>query len=182
MPGAGSFFALSREAYVVLAEGGSEGLRKWLAERDVASKAVTGAELSELARLQYLAVDFSAARATLAHAQRILPLASVDLFDGSQIRHDYSAALFHAGIALKGGGDTGRGQQLLDQLDRMLANYEKNGGRHYGLYSLRAASLAMQGKHAEAEASLAAAWKHGWRARWRARGDPYLGQVRMPAE
>ena len=64
----------------------------------------------------------------------------------------------------------------------MLANYEKNGGQHYGLYSLRAASLAMQGKTAEAEAALETAWKRGWRATWRARGDPYLGQVRMPGE
>ena len=115
---------------------------------------MTGADLSELARLQYLAGEFAAARATLAHAQRILPLASVDMFDGSQIRHDYSASLFHAGIELKGGGDAGRAQELLGQLDRMLANYEKNGGQHYGLYSLRAASLAMQGKNAEAEVAL----------------------------
>ena len=70
--------------------------------------AVTGAELIELARLQYLAGDAVAARATLAHAQRILPLSSADLFDGSQIRHDYSAALFHAGIELQGGGDAAR--------------------------------------------------------------------------
>jgi len=180
LPGAGSFLALSRESFVVLAEGGPEGLRKWLIERDVASKASTGADLSELARLQYLAGDFSAASATLAHAQRILPLSSADMFDGSQIRHDYSASLFHAGIELKGGGDAGRARQLLGQLDRMLGNYEKNGGRHYGLYSLRAASLAMQGKTAEAESALETAWKHGWRTRWRARGDPYLGQVRMP--
>ena len=180
LPGAGSFLALSRESFVVLAEGRADGLRKWLVERDVASKAVTGADLSELARLQYMAGEFAAARATLAHAQRILPLSSVDMFDGSQIRHDYSASLFHAGIELKGGGDVRRAQDLLGQLDRMLADYEKNGGQHYGLYSLRAASLAMQGKTAEAESALETAWKHGWRTRWRAQGDPYLGQVRMP--
>ncbi len=182
LPGAGSFLALTRESFVVLAESGANGLRQWLVEREVASKAATGADLSELARLQYLAGEFTAARATLAHAQRVLPLASADMFDGSQIRHDYSASLFHAGIELKGGGDAGRARELLGQLDRMLANYEKNGGQHYGLYSLRAASLAMQGKPAEAEAALKTAWKRGWRTRWRAQGDPYLGQVRMPGD
>jgi TolB-like protein/DNA-binding winged helix-turn-helix (wHTH) protein/tetratricopeptide (TPR) repeat protein len=182
LPGAGSFLALTRESFVVLAESGANGLRQWLVEREVASKAATGADLSELARLQYLAGEFTAARATLAHAQRVLPLASADMFDGSQIRHDYSASLFHAGIELKGGGDAGRARELLGQLDRMLASYEKNGGQHYGLYSLRAASLAMQGKPAEAEAALKTAWKRGWRTRWRAQGDPYLGQVRMPGD
>ena len=73
-------------------------------------------------------------------------------------------------------------QELLGQLDRMLANYEKNGGQHYGLYSLRAASLAMQGKTAEAESALethgsAAGAPGGARS-----GDPYLGQVRMPGD
>jgi hypothetical protein len=43
---------------------------------------------------------------------------------------------------------------LLRQLDQMLATYEKNGGQHYGLYYLRAASLAMQGRKTEAEAAL----------------------------
>ena len=182
MPGAGSFLALARESSVVLAEGGAQGLHKWLLERELASKAVTGAELTELARLQYLAGEFAAARATLAHAQRILPLSAVDLIDGSQIRYDYSAALFRAGIEIKGGGDAARAAELLAQLDRLLANYEKNGGQHYGAHSLRAASLAMQGKNAEAEAALDSAWKRGWRARWRAKSDPFLGQVRMPGE
>jgi len=141
---------------------------------------VTGAELTELARLQYLSGDAISARATLAHAQRILPLASADLFDGSQIRHEYSASLFHAGIELQGGGDAKRARQLLAQLDRMLATYEKNGGQHYGLYYLRASSLAMQGKKAEAEAALATAWERGWRSTWRARSDPFLGQLALP--
>ena len=109
LPGAGGFFALSREASVVLAEKGAAGLRAWMAENEVAGKAITGAELTELARLQYLAGDATAARATLAHAQRILPLSSADLFDGSQIRHEYSASLFHAGIELQGRRRRGAG-------------------------------------------------------------------------
>jgi len=180
LAGAGGFFALSREATVVMAEKGSSGLRAWMAEHEMTSKAVTGAELTELARLQYLSGDAISARATLAHAQRILPLASADLFDGSQIRHEYSASLFHAGIELQGGGDAKRARQLLAQLDRMLATYEKNGGQHYGLYYLRASSLAMQGKKAEAEAALAKAWERGWRSTWRARSDPFLGQLALP--
>jgi hypothetical protein len=144
--------------------------------------AATGAEISELARLQYIAGDATAARATLEHAQRVLPMSSADMLDGSQIRHDYSVALFHAGIALKGGGDAARAHELLAQLDRMLASYEKNGGKHYGLYSLRAASLAMQGKKQEAQAALQLAWQHGWRSTWRAHADPYLGELEMPVE
>ena len=182
LPGAGGFLALSREATLVLAERGAAGLRSWIAERDLANLAVTGAELSDLARIQYLAGDAIAARATLAHAQRILPLSSADLFDGSQIRHEYSASLFHAGIELQGGGDPARAHELLRQLDQMLATYEKNGGQHYGLYYLRAASLAMQGKKTESEAALATAWQRGWRSTWRARGDPFLGQLALPGK
>jgi TolB-like protein/DNA-binding winged helix-turn-helix (wHTH) protein/tetratricopeptide (TPR) repeat protein len=174
------FYALAREASLVTAEGGPEALRAWLTERKVADQAVAGAELVELARLQYIAGQPVAARATLAHAHRILPLSSADLFDGGQIRHDYSAALFHAGIELKGGGDARYGLGLLKQLDRMLAAYEKNGGQHYGLYSLRATSLAMQGMNAEAQVALDQAWKKGWRTTWRARADPYLKELKIP--
>ena len=108
LPGAGSFFALSREASVVLAEGGADGLRKWLDEREVASKAVTGAELTELARLQYLAGERRGTRDTWRMRSASCRCASADMFDGSQIRHEYSASLFHAGIELKGGGDARR--------------------------------------------------------------------------
>ena len=174
------FYALAREASLVTAESGPTGLRSWLAESRIAEKAVTGAELIELARLQYVAGDAAAARTTLTHAQRVLPLSSADLFDGSQIRHDYSAALFNAGIELKGGGDRTRAMALLRQLDQMLATYEKNGGKHYGLYSLRASSLVMQGRKPEAQAALQQAWKHGWRSTWRARADPYLKDLEIP--
>ena len=100
LPNQGTLFALAREANVVLAEGGAAALKTWLDEHDVAKTAYTGAEFTELARLQYLAGDAAAARSTLAHAQRILPLSSADMFDGSQIRHEYSAALIHAGIEI----------------------------------------------------------------------------------
>jgi len=174
------FYSLAREASLVTAENGAQGLKAWLLDRKVADRAVTGFDLMELARLQYIAGDAVAARATLAHANRILPLSTADVLDGSQIRHDYSAALFHAGIELKGGGDTQRARTLLRQLDEMLATYEKNGGQHYGLYSLRATSLAMQGQKAEAQAALDKAWKRGWRATWRARADPYLKDLKIP--
>ena len=118
--------------------------------------------------------------ATLAHAERLLPMSVANLYDGSQIRHDYSAALFNAGIELRSGGDAKQAMRLLKQVDAMLDQYEKNGGRHYGLYSLRAASLAIQGHGPEAQAALQKAWKRGWRTTWRARSDPYLGQVPMP--
>jgi len=174
------FFALSREAKIVLVEGGPARLRTWLMEKDVARMAQTGAELTEFARMQYLAGDSIAAHATQVHAQRILPLTFATIFDGSQIRHDYSAALFYAGIELKSGGDAKKAKELLRRHDEMLANYEKNGGRHYGMYSLRAASLAIQGRDAEAKAALQKAWKRGWRATWRARTDPFLGNIEMP--
>lgn len=176
------FYALAREANVVTAEGGAVALRGWLVEKKLVDLAITGEELVEVARLQYIAGDAAMARATLAHAHRVLPLSSADMFDGSQIRHDYSAALVHAGIELKGGGDAAHAQALLRQFDQMLARYEENGGQSYGLYSLRAASLAMQGKKDEAQAALQTAWKHGWRATWRARADPYLRELKIPGK
>ena len=127
----------------------------WMAERDVASKAVTGAELIELARLQYLAGDAAAARATLAHAERILPLSSADMFDGSQIRHDYSAALFHAGIELKGGGDAGARHEDLEQLDRMLDQLREEWRPAFrAVFACAPSRWRMQGKTAEAQAAL----------------------------
>lgn len=179
MPDPDGFLAKAREANIVLVEGGAARLRDWLIRNKVAQLALSGAELTELARLQYLAGDFPAARATLAHAERILPLSDVNTFDGTQIRHEYSAALFYAGIA-QGSGDSERAAQLLKGLDEMLANYERNGGRHYGLHTLRAASLALQGRKAEAQAALDTAWKQGWRATWRARTDPALAALRLP--
>src|SRR6185436_7146365 len=167
LPKQNTLFAYAREANIVLAEGGAAALKKWRIDNEVAKTAFTSGEFTGLAR------------STLAHAQRILPMTSADLFDGSQIRHDYSAALFQAGIELKGGGDQAHARQLLQKFDQLLADYEKNGGRHFGAQSLRAASLAMQGKKAEAEAALEQAWKRGWRTTWRARTDPYLSAVKM---
>ena len=42
------------------------------------------------------------------------------MFDGGQIRHEYSVALLLAGIELKSGGDKARAMKLLHDLDRML--------------------------------------------------------------
>jgi TolB-like protein/DNA-binding winged helix-turn-helix (wHTH) protein/Tfp pilus assembly protein PilF len=175
-----SFFTRSREAGIVFAEGGNEALRSWIAQVDLAKRATTGAELAELARLQYLANDMPAARATLAHAERILPVTAFNLFDGTQIRHEYSAAIIHAGIALRGGGDRAKALKLLDEFDALLARYEAHGGRHFGLYALRAESLAIRDKRQEAEAALVKAWEHGWRDTWRMRRDPYLIGIRFP--
>ncbi len=177
-----SFFTRSREAGIVFAEGGNEALRAWIAQVDLVKRATTGAELAELARLQYLANDMTAARATLAHAERILPATAFDLFDGTQIRHEYSAAIIHAGIALRGNGDRAKALKLLDEFDALLDRYEKHGGKHFGAYVLRAESLAMRDKLKEAEAALAKAWKHGWRDTWRMRRDPYLSGIAIPAE
>ena len=113
IPADGAFFTLAREANVVFAEGGAAALKDWMAAGDIASKAGTGAELAELARMQLLANDAVAARATLAHAERILPLSNADLFDASQIRHEYSGAIGQAAIQLKGGGDAAKAMKLL---------------------------------------------------------------------
>ena len=180
VPEGDSFYTRSREAGIVFAEGGNTALREWIAKTGFDKRATTGVELAELARLHYLANDMEAARATLAHAERILPATAFDLFDGTQIRHEYSASVIHAGIALRGNGDREKALKLLDQFDAMLDRYEAHGGRHYGAYTLRAESLAMRDKRAEAEASLAKAWKHGWRDTWRMRRDPYLTGFSIP--
>ena len=165
-----------------MAAGGADALKAWLAKRDAASLAQTSTELTELARMQLLANDAAAARATLAHAERILPMYGVDLYDGSQIRYEYSVALIHAAIDLKGGGDHDAALKLLAGLDRMLDTYERNGGRHYGLYLLRAESLGLQGRKDESAAALATAWKRGWRATWHARREPYLTGIEIPGK
>jgi len=180
LPAGEDMFSLARQANVLLAESGPAALKTWLSQQSATKDVSTSSELIELARWQYLANDAAAARATLAHADRILPISFADLYDGSQIRHDYSAALFQAGIELEGGGDHAKAIGMLTQLDRLLDTYEKNGGRHYGLYSLRAASLAMQGRKADAQHALDQAWKRGWRTTWRARTDPFLAGVEIP--
>jgi TolB-like protein/DNA-binding winged helix-turn-helix (wHTH) protein/tetratricopeptide (TPR) repeat protein len=182
VPESESFFTRSREAGIVFAEGGNEALRAWIAQVDLVKRATTGAELAELARLQYLANDMDAARATLAHAERILPATAFDLYDGTQLRHEYSGAIIHAGIALRGNGDREKALQLLDKFGALLDRYEEHGGKHFGAFVLRAEALAMRGKMKEAEASLAKAWKHGWRDTWRMRRDPYLSGVELPKE
>jgi tetratricopeptide (TPR) repeat protein len=175
-----SFFALARESNIVYAESGDAAVKIWMAEHDPKATAGTGAELIELARMQLISGDPATARATLAHAERVLPRSSADMFDGGQIRHEYSVALLLAGIELKSGGDKARAMKILRDLDRMLDRYEENGGKHFGLYRLRAESLAMQGKTAEAQAALNTAWKNGWRTVWRARRESFFAGIEMP--
>jgi TolB-like protein/DNA-binding winged helix-turn-helix (wHTH) protein/tetratricopeptide (TPR) repeat protein len=177
LPSESNFSAAARTGGVVFADQGPAGLKAWLAEQKLADRAVTSKELVDLAWLQFIAGEAEAARATIAHADRLLPLSSADLYDGSQIRHGYSAALLHAGIELRGGGDRAKALQMLEKLDALLDRYEDNGGAHFGLYSLRAESLALQGKTHEAEAALRTAWARGWRGAWRAKQEPYLQGV-----
>ena len=70
--------------------------------------------------------------------------------------------------------------QILKKFDRMLARYEENGGKHFGLYALRAESLALQGKTREAQEALNTAWKNGWRATWRVRREPSMAGLEIP--
>ncbi len=180
LPSNGSFMELAREANIVFAEGGAAKLKEWMDANPMRERAGAGVELAELARLQLLSGDAPAALTTLQHAERILPHSNADLIDGSQIRHDFAGALVHARIHLRGGGDRQRAMALLDGFDRLLEIYENNGGRHFGLYSLRAESLAIRGEKDKAEAALKNAWDHGWRTTWRAERDPYLAGIELP--
>jgi TolB-like protein/DNA-binding winged helix-turn-helix (wHTH) protein len=180
LPSDGSFFSISRESAIVYQVGGSEAVAAWLVEHDMARRAGTGAELAELARLQLMANQAAAARATLEHAERILPLSTADMFDGSQIRFEYSAAVTRAGIELKGGGDRAKAMKILSDFDRLLETYKKDGGRHFGMHTLHAESLALQGKLREAQAELDQAWKSGWRATWRVRRESSMAGLAIP--
>ena len=119
-----------------------------------------------------------AARATLAHAERILPLSTADMFDGGQIRHEYSAALMRAGIELKGGGDKAKAAEILRKFDRMLDTYEKNGGR--ALRPVRAARRVAG--HAGQDARSAGGAEHrleeGLARVWRARRELFYRGTR----
>jgi TolB-like protein/DNA-binding winged helix-turn-helix (wHTH) protein/Tfp pilus assembly protein PilF len=176
----GSFFARAREGNIIYAEGGPPALKAWLASSKVVDLAGTGAELVEAARLQIMAEDAVASYATLAHAERILPLSSADLYDGSQIRNEYSAALNQARIKLLAGADRDGAMKQLDQVERMLNQYEKSGGRHFCLYALRADVHALRGDKEKAASELRKAWEHGWRSGWRTRYDPFLVGVEIP--
>jgi hypothetical protein len=178
--GIGGFSSIERESSIVYVEGGPDAIKAWLADRQLASKAGTGAELAELAGLQLMSGDAVAARATLEHAERILPLATADLLDGSQIRFEYSSALIRAAIELNGGGDRAKAMKILDDFDRLLDTYERSGGTHYGLYVLRAQSLALRGKTHEAQAAIDTAWKQGWRMTWRLRHEPSMAGLTFP--
>jgi tetratricopeptide (TPR) repeat protein len=180
LPADQSFFSLARESNIVFAESGGEAAKAWMTEHDLKSRAGTGAELIELARLLLVYGDPATARATLVHAERVLPQSSADMFDGGQIRHEYSVALLVAGMELRGGGDKARAMKLLHDFDLMLDRYEGNGGKHFGLYRLRAESLAMQGRMPEAQAALNTAWQRGWRNVWRARREPYFTGLEFP--
>jgi TolB-like protein/Tfp pilus assembly protein PilF len=180
MPADATLPGVSRAGHLVFAAGGAEALKAWLAQRDAPALAQTSADLAELARMQLMAGDAVAARATLAHAERILPMYGADLYDGSQIRYEYSVALIHAAIELNGGGSRDEAMKLLAGLDRMLDTYEKNGGRHFGAPLLRAESLSLQGRKGEAAAALKTAWQRGWRATWHASREPYLSGVAIP--
>jgi TolB-like protein/DNA-binding winged helix-turn-helix (wHTH) protein len=180
LPRDGSFMELAREAGIVFAAGGPEKLAEWMAQNPMRERAGTGVDLAELARLQRLAGDAPAALETLRHAERSLPHSNANLIDGSQIRHDFSGALDHVRIHLRAGGDRQRAMELLDDFDRLLDTYEKNGGGHYGLYRLRAESLAIRGEKERAAAALRTAWERGWRATWRAERDAYFAGVDIP--
>jgi TolB-like protein/DNA-binding winged helix-turn-helix (wHTH) protein/tetratricopeptide (TPR) repeat protein len=180
LPAEDVFSGIERESSVIYVEGGPEAVGAWLSARQLASKAGTGAELAKLAGLQLMSGDAAAARATLAHADRILPLATADLLDGSQIRFEYSSALIRAAIELNGGGDRVKAMKILDDFDRLLDTYEKSGGTHYGLFVLRAQSFALRGKTREAQAAIDTAWKRGWRMTWRLRRDPSMAGLTLP--
>ena len=180
LPQDNSFFSLAREGAIVFAGGGPQALRRWMTDNRLESRAGTGAELTELARMQMVSGDLLGARKTLAHADRILPILSGDLYDGSQIRHEYSGALIRARIELNGGGERARALQMLTNFERMLETYEKSGGRHFGLYTLRAESFALRGEKAKAQKAFQSAWKHGWRATWKAANDPLFAGIELP--
>jgi tetratricopeptide (TPR) repeat protein len=176
----GGFFDKAREANIVYAEGGPPALKAWLEDSRLVNLAGTGAELVEAARLQVMAEDAKAAYATLTHAERILPLSSADLYDGSQIRNEYSAALNQARIKLLAGADRESAIKQIAEVERMLDRYEKSGGRHFCLYALRADVHALRGEKEKAAAELRKAWDNGWRSSWRTRHDPFLVGVDIP--
>jgi tetratricopeptide (TPR) repeat protein len=182
LPKDDSFFTRAREANLVFAEGGPQALKAWLAEHKTMDYAGTSAELAELARLQVTAGDAVTARATLAHAEKLLPMSVADLYDGSQIRHEYSAALVHARIELLGNGDRERALRMLAELEKLLDAFEKNGGKHYGLFALRGELYALRGEKERARKAYETAWKHGWRARWRTIHDPFLAGVTLAGD
>src|SRR5207237_307681 len=145
---------------IIFVEGGRDALKAWLQERAMAQKAGTGAELAELARLQLISGDAAAARATVAHAERILPLSTADMFDGSQLRFEYSAALIRAGMtSLPVGTNRGftprqtskqePGSQSHDEVERQRGVVHRTGTRDYPLARQEMFARQVPQHHAE---------------------------------
>ena len=182
LPADDSFFGVARESADRLRGGrqrGDQGLagraRTWPA------RPATGAELAELARLQLMAATQSAARATLAHAERILPLSTADMFDGSQIRFEYSAALMRAGIELKGGGDKAKATEDPDRVSTACSTRTKKTAASTSVCTRCAPNRSRcRARPREAQAALNTAWKKGWRATWRVRSDPSMAGLEIP--
>ena len=163
-------------AAVSFYEGGATALRSQLAAGHFDSSS-SPTMLLRAARLELLAEDGAAARRLLEKALASAGGAAGNLDRPWYIRQGESGELTAALIELataERGAATARLTALLSRLQDM----QQAGGERYGLYTLRAQALALQGDSEGAMAALDHAADLGWRATAEATRDPALASLR----
>jgi TolB-like protein/tetratricopeptide (TPR) repeat protein len=149
-------------ALVALIQGSGEfGMLEWL----------------ELARLQLVSGDATAAKVSLEKARKAPDWQPAYQSRPEFVRLGNSNSIFIAAIEMAV-GNREAGLQQLDSLDATLDKLEQDGGACGGLHSLRAASQALRGDPDGAMASLLKAHDKGWRESPAARIEPYLQSLR----
>jgi TolB-like protein/DNA-binding winged helix-turn-helix (wHTH) protein len=164
------------QASLELAEHGPAGLRAYLQESGTSALTISRIP-DEAVRLYQIAGDLPKAREAYDAMRAVPGFTEAELFETRHVRAGHAPALVCASLLLAQ-GERAEGLRLLDRLDEMLAQLERNGYAHYGLDSLRAESLALRGQPDEAMRSLRRAVTRGWRHAWRAQTEPFLAPLR----
>jgi len=164
------------QASLALAEHGQAGLKNYLENVSIDSVDEPATRM-EAVRVYHTVGDVTRARETLAKVIDAPEFNEADLYKTESIRSGFSPAIIVGG-ALLAAGERDRAAKVLQGLEALLDRLENNGWATYGIDSLRAESLALQGDGDGAMRSLRRAVDRGWRGAWRAREEPYLASLR----
>jgi hypothetical protein len=131
--------------------------------------------------MQVVAGNLQAARVSLRRARESADWLPDALADPYYVRYAYLPALVAAEVAIAT-GDREAGIGMLDRVDAMLDAMERGGAGCYGLYLLRAESLALRGDADRAMGALQRAYQQGWRQAQAVRTESPLQALRLRAD
>ena len=142
------------------------------------ARAGTGAELIELARMQ-LSGDPVTARATVAQPNACCraPARTCSMVARSAMNIPWRCCW--PASSSRAAATKARAMKMHGPR-RHAGSLRKEWRQALRVVPLRAESLVMQGKTAEAQAALNTAWKKGWRSVWRARRESYFAGIEFP--